>query len=261
MIDYFIGTMGFSYRDRAGPFYPQGLPARDYLSYYGRIFNAVEIDSTFYGIPRRGTVIRWRETTPQEFKICVKVPRSITHEAGLVDSLTEMNMFIESIRALEDKLGVILFQFPPSFDIHHYEKVDDYMRGLPENFRFAVEFRHPSWYSEYTADMLKRHNICWVATEFANVPKEVYLTTNMIFIRFIGKHGQFKRHDRERIDVSPQLEWWWQWIMSKADQVSEIYGFFNDDFSGHAPAAANKLKQIIGLPVVKNNIPEQMRLL
>ena len=259
MVDYFIGTMGFSYREWAGSFYPKGLPARDYLQYYGRIFNAVEIDSTFYGTPRREAVIRWRDTTPDEFKICVKVPRVITHDSGLVDCHGEMSEFIDSIRQLGDKLGVIVFQFPPSFDNTNFMTVDEFMDRLPVDFNYAVEFRHRSWYQEQTSKMLKGHNICWVATEFEGVPKEIDLTSELIFIRFIGKHGQFQSHDREQIDVTPQLEWWWRWIQSKIDSVAEVYAFFNDDFSGHAPAAANKIKQIIGLPVVKQNLPKQMR--
>ena len=83
---------------------------------------------------------------------------------------------------------------------------------------------------------------------------------SVYLIRFIGKHGRFKLHDKEQIDMTPQLEWWWQWVQSKIDRVATVYGFFNDDFSGHAPAAANKLKQIIGLPVVKNDLPKQMKL-
>lgn len=260
MVDFYIGTMGFSYRDWAGPFYPTGLSTRDYLPYYSQIFNAVEIDSTFYGTPRRDAVIRWRDTTPEEFKICVKVPRVITHDSELIDCDGEMNAFIDSVSELDDKLGVIVFQFPPSFDSTHFERVKSFLREMPGDIDFAVEFRHPSWYTIQTAKILTDLNVCWVATEFERVPKEVELTSDMIFIRFIGKHGQFKLHDREQIDMTPQLEWWWQWIQSKIDSVATVYGFFNDDFSGHAPAAANKLKQIIGLLVVQNYLPKQMKL-
>lgn len=259
MVDYYIGTMGFSYRDWEGPFYPPGISARDYLPYYGRIFNAVEIDSTFYGTPRRDAVIRWRDSTPDGFRICVKVPRAITHDASLVNCLLEMREFLESIRQLEDKLGVIIFQFPPSFDSTNFEIFDQFMAQLPTEFSFGAEFRHRSWYNQNTAEMLAEHAICWVATEFEGVPREVELTSDLIFIRFIGKHGQFKRHDQEQIDVSSKLEWWWGWIQSKIDRIAEVYAFFNDDFSGYAPAAANQLKNLIGLPVVQQNLPKQMR--
>jgi len=261
MVDYYIGTMGFSYQEWSGAFYPKGLAGRDFLSYYSHIFNAVEIDSTFYGTPRRESVMRWKEAVPDGFRICVKVPRSITHDAKLVDIYKEMVAFIDAVKLLDEKLGVILLQFPPSFSNSNIHQVKRFIEDLPNGFNFAVEFRHRSWYVPKIGEMLARHNICWAATEFDGVPKEVELTSDILFIRFVGQHGRFRLHDREQIEVSPQLEWWWGWIQSQVDRVQSVYCYFNDDFSGHAPAAANKLKSIIGLPIVKPNLPKQMRLL
>ena len=259
MVDYYIGTMGFSYKDWAGAFYPPGVAARDYLPHYSRIFNSVEIDSTFYGTPKPGSVIRWCDQSPDDFKICLKVPRSITHEAGLVNVENDMAGFLEAISPLGEKLGVILIQFPPSFTSSGSELLTAFLENLPDNRRFAVEFRHPSWYKQETADLLADKNVCWVATEFEGVPKELSLTTDILFIRLVGVHGMFSEHNHEQIDVTSQLEEWWQWIRSKSDSVHSVYVFFNDDFSGHAPATANRLKELIGLPVIRPDIPKQMR--
>jgi uncharacterized protein YecE (DUF72 family) len=92
------------------------------------------------------------------------------------------------------------------------------------------------------------------------MPKEVGLTTDILFIRLVGQHGRFSIHNRVQTDVSPQLDWWWQWIRSQAEMVQSVYAFFNDDFSGYAPASANKLKSIIGLPTIEPDLPRQMRL-
>ncbi len=173
MVDFYIGTMGFSYKDWAGAFYPPSLAARDYLSYYSRIFNAVEIDSTFYGIPKIGSLIRWRDNSPDEFKICVKVPRSITHDARLVNVQTEMTEFIHAVNTLGEKLSVILIQFPPSYSSSNASLVNDFLEALPKSRRYAVEFRNSSWYTKHTAAMLMQHEVCWAATEFQGVPKEV----------------------------------------------------------------------------------------
>ena len=259
MVDYFIGTMGFSYQDWAGSFYPPGVKARDYLVHYSRVFNAVEIDSTFYGIPKSSSIVRWREQSPSDFKICLKVPRSITHEAGLVGTQREMDRFIESIAPLGEKIGIILVQFPPSFDISKKGVFEEFLKDLPENHSFAVEFRHPSWYLAQTKDLLEERHVCWAASEYPGVPQEVDLTTGLIFIRLVGQHGRFSAHDREQIDVTPQLEKWWSWIKSKSDHVHTVYVFFNDDYSGHAPASANRLKEIIGLEVIEPDIPTQLR--
>jgi uncharacterized protein YecE (DUF72 family) len=260
MVDFFIGTMGFSYKDWTGAFYPQGLPARDYLSYYSKIFNAVEIDSTFYGTPKVGSVYRWRDNSPEGFKISVKVPRSVTHVAGLVGVNDEMIEFIRTIEKLDDKLSLILLQFPPSFDNSSSQVLDDFLEQLPKGYKFATEFRHPSWYIDQTGELLAKHGVCWAATEYQGVPKEVPLTTDSIFIRLVGQHGRFRSHDREQIDVTLQLENWWKWIRALSDEVYEVFVFVNDDFSGHAPASANRLKKIIGLPVVDTELPKQMKL-
>jgi uncharacterized protein YecE (DUF72 family) len=260
MVEYYIGTMGFSYRDWVGAFYPNGMATRDFLPYYGSIFNAVEIDSTFYGIPRREAVLRWRDSTPDNFKICVKVPRSITHEAGLINASLEMNRFIETIQNLDEKLGAIIFQFPPSYTADQFDTVNNFLGELPNDYDLAIEFRHRSWYTAQTTKMLRTHNVCWVATEFEGVPKKVDLTTEMLLIRFIGQHGRFNRHDEEQIDVSAQLSWWQQRLLSVSDQVHTVYGFFNDDYSGHAPGAANKFKRLLSLPVINKEQPKQMKL-
>jgi len=258
VVNYYIGTMGFAYKDWSGVFYPAGLASRDFLSYYSTIFNAVEIDSTFYGIPKNEVVNRWKESSPEDFKVSVKVPREITHEAGLVDAEVNMGRFIDRVKLLGRKLGVILLQFPPSFKYSKEDILDSFLGHLPKDISYAVEFRHKSWYVPKTADLLVTHNICWVATEYKGVPKEVEVTSDKLFIRFVGQHGRFHRHDLEQIDVVPQLETWWEWIRSVADGVSEIFIFFNDDFSGFAPASANKLKKIIGLPVIEPVHPKQM---
>ena len=114
MVEYYIGTMGFSYSEWIGSFYPTGVRRKDFMSYYAKYFNAVEIDSTFYGIPKAQSVIRWNDNSPDDFKICLKVPRAITHEAGLVNISREMTRFLESVALLGEKLGVIVIQFPPS---------------------------------------------------------------------------------------------------------------------------------------------------
>lgn len=260
MPDYYIGTMGFAYKDWAGVFYPPGLAIRDYLSYYSRVFNAVEIDSTFYGIPKRETVKRWRESTPKGFKASLKVPREITHNAGLVNVDNEMRRFIDQIRGLDDSLGPVLLQFSPSFSNINENTLATFLAQLPKDMNFAVEFRHRSWYTPKTADLLLKQKVCWVATEFKNVPKEVEVTSDFLFVRLVGQHGRFLRHDQEQIDVIPNLEGWWDWILSKADEVHAVFVFFNDDYSGFAPASANKLKKMIGLPVMEPDHPKQMNL-
>jgi len=259
-VEWYIGTMGFSYADWRNSFYPSEFSAKNYLKYYGEIFNAVEIDSTFYGTPRFSVVKRWMAATPSGFKFCMKVPRLITHELALVGAESSLIEFIERMKILGDKLGLLLLQFPPSFDAKHGPDLESFLENLPHEIRFAVEFRHRSWYTSETSDLLRTHDIVWAATEYAELPKEVDVTSDALYIRFIGKHLRFNRHDHEQINVEPQLEWWKQRIERIKEPINTIYGFFNNDYSGYSPATANRFKSLMGFPIRELKRPKQGRL-
>ena len=247
MVTWHIGTMGFSYKQWVGPFFPAGLPARQHLSYYAERLNALEMDSTFYGTPSVSTVTRWAQVTPADFKICPKVPRIITHEKRLQDVAQETSEFLERMRLLGPKLGPILLQFPPDFSISETSALIKFLPLLPNDLRFAVEFRHRSWDKPETAILLQNHRLCWASVDYTYMPRRVVLTTDFVYLRFLGPRGRFPNKDREMIDRSTDLETWWQHLQPKIDEVGAAYSFFNDDFCGFAPVACNRFKEIIGL--------------
>lgn len=258
--EWYIGTMGFSYADWKGSFYPSELATRNYLKYYGEIFNSVEIDSTFYGNPRLSVIKRWMSSTPSRFKFCLKVPRLITHELALVGAERWLLEFTERVKILDDKLGLLLFQFPPSFDAGNFPTLQSFLEILPSEIKFAVEFRHRSWYTSETSELLKSYGIVWASTEYVGLPKEVHLTSDTLYIRFIGKHLRFRRHDHEQINAEPQLGWWKEQIERPNQPIKSIYGFFNNDYAGHSPATANRFMSLMGLPIKELKRPKQGRL-
>jgi uncharacterized protein YecE (DUF72 family) len=260
MADWYLGTMGFSYADWAGPFYPENLVQRNYLGHYARFFNAAEIDSTFYGTPRPATVKRWRTSTPPDFRFCPKTPRSITHEKSLQAAHLDMAEFLAVMRELGEKLGPVLIQLPPTFGEDQADHLDTFLGELPTDLRFAVEFRHASWYQAETAALLRKHQIAWTATEYPNLPRGVHLTTNMIYFRLIGRHGQFQHHDREQLDRSANLQWWYQHVEKKLEKAPTIYGFFNNDYAGFGPGSCNQFKKLAKLPAPDLIPPQQARL-
>ena len=261
MVDWYLGTVGFSYKDWDGVFYPAKSPQRSYLAYYSKIFNSVELDSTFYGTPPLERVKQWAATVPPGFQFCIKTPRQITHESHLVEAHDEMMIFLERARLFEDKLGAVLVQFPPSLTAASYDPVATFLGSLPTDLRYAVEFRHPSWFSGETILLLQNHNICWVSADYIDLPKQVARTTDFLYFRWLGQHGQFKRKDHEQIDVTPHLEWWWNYIQPHLSQVQRIYGYFNNDYSGHSPRTCNRFKALVGLPTEQPELPQQGRLL
>ena len=273
--------MGFSYADWSGVFYPDDLPAHRRLGYYSRIFNAVEIDSTFYGTPRPETVRGWAASTPAEFRFSVKVPRQLTHEAGLVGVMDELLRFIHTVQLLQDKLGAILFQFPPSFRPDRLPALQACLSAIPRGVRYAVEIRHQSWYTPANeapeeqpgepperaepalARMLREVGVCWAATEYPDLPRSIYPTADFLYIRWIGQHGTFQRHDQERLDLTTQLRQWQQILQGALSEIKErrmIFGFFNNDYAGFAAGTANRFKELAGLPVSPFLPPQQGRL-
>jgi len=262
MVDWWIGTMGFGYQDWQGGFYPQELAARNYLSYYSRIFNAAEIDSTFYGTPRPSTVQRWAAQTPPEFRFCLKTPRTITHELGLVSAQGLMAEFVQTVRLLGPKLGAILLQFPPSFTAVQSEILVAFLNQLPQGARYAVELRDASWYAPQLglAAQLQEAGVAWASTEYPGLPDRIDLTAAFVYIRWIGQHGSFQQHTHERLDRKQELQAWLERFRAVEERLDTVYGFFNNDYAGFAPATANRFKQMLGLTTEPLKPPEQPRL-
>lgn len=260
MIQWHLGTMGFSYKDWVGPYYPDGTAARDFLNYYGKVFDSVELDSSFYGTPKREYVRRWAEVTPQQFIFCPKMPRQITHELRLQNAEEQLKQFLDTMRLLGDKLGVTLIQLPPDFDFRNVHTLAQFLRQLPDDLRYAVEFRHPSWNIMATKQLLQANNICWAATDLDRSNERVILTTDFLYIRWIGRQGQYEANDREQQDTSARLLRWWREMKPLLERASSVYGFFSNDYAGHAPATCHRFKELLGLPVGETP-PQQGRLL
>ena len=267
MLNWFLGTMGFGYKDWKGVFYPPSALTKDYLAFYSRFFNAVELDTTFYGIPRPRIVNSWASSTPAHFRFCAKAPQVITHERNLVGVTDLMLDVLTGLQPLGEKLGVVLLQFPPSFTSVKLENLRSFLREIRDHplgrdARLAVEFRHLSWYTDRSmlGALLSQYGVCWASTDYPELPGEVYRTTAFHYIRWIGQHGTYPSHELERVDMIPRLEKWWGVLKDIIDDFESVYGFFNNDYAGHAPATCNRFKDMVGLDVFTPDHPTQGRL-
>src|SRR4028118_648738 len=153
----YLGTSGWSYADWEGTIYPPGTTPARRLAEYVKHFATVDIDSTFYGTPRGTTVERWRKVAPRGFLFAAKFPREVTHERNLVGSGAEAERFVRTMAELGDRLGPLLLQLPPSFDVEGMGVLEDFLKRLPEGFRYAVEVRHRSWLGSDLPEMLGEH--------------------------------------------------------------------------------------------------------
>jgi uncharacterized protein YecE (DUF72 family) len=255
MTDWRIGTMGFSYTDWVGVFYPSGTKPGDFLEFYARHFNAVELDTTFHAIPPADRVRHWAKVTPADFRFSVKTPRTVTHEPPLSRAIDEMRRFLDVARELGEKLAVVLLQFPPGFSIAAEPALRTFLESLARDLRFAVEFRHPSWESPKTVALLSAHNICLVGADYVNEPAAIRLTTDFLYLRFIGEHHRFKQQDHEQIDPTQRLQWWIEQIQMHRSQVQSIWAMFNNDYAGYSVGTAGRIRDLLGLPTPTPEAP------
>lgn len=243
---FYIGTGGWNCRDWVGPFYPPYLDNADWLAHYATQFPTVEIDSTFYGIPRESTVRNWYRRTPDNFIFTVKMPRQVSHEQTLRDVEPILDTFLARIALLKQKLGPILIQFPPGFTPEYFQRLHDFIPLLPTNFRFAIEIRHPGWLTQPFFDMLAANNIALTLTDSPYIPKKSELTADFTYIRWIGnQQNGFKFFGKTQTDRSRDLSEW-ATVMAKkfAPKNIEVFGYFNNHYAGFSPDSVEQLYRI-----------------
>jgi uncharacterized protein YecE (DUF72 family) len=251
----YVGTMGWSYGDWYGPFYPPEVASRDALGHYARVFDAVEIDSTFYGTPQESTVKHWRKVTPAHFLFCAKVPRLITHDAKLTDVAEPFREFVQRMSLLGPKRGPILLQMGPDFTRADLPALEAFLPLLGQlddpDARFAIEFRHRSLIGPDVSELLKAHGVALAAADYVAMPRRLEVTADFTYVRLIGRHGAFERHTHSQADRSLDLKKWVKALSQKQEQFQEAFVFANDDFEGYAPHTANRFKEQIGQSTIE----------
>lgn len=255
LTEIFLGTQSLGSRSWVGRFYPPHLKPNQFLQFYSQVFNAVEINTTFYGIPRACTVDTWARTTPDDFVFTAKMPKEITHEHRLTNALRALHEFLAAMRHLGEKLGPILIQLPPSVHSGYRKPLEEFLTGLPPDQEFAVEFRHDSWLREDTFELLRHRRVAWCIVDTDLMPAVLEITADFTYIRWIGNRQRRARRQRGKGDRSRDLELWAQTIKELGEKVETIYGFFNDDYSGHSPSDVNQMKELLG---IRTNEPSSL---
>lgn len=246
-----LGTSSWRYDDWKGVFYPSSTT--DELAYYARRFDTVEIDATWYSIPARKTVDSWARRVPDGFRFALKVPRTITHDSGLRDCATEFNAFLSVISHLEDRLGPVLFQFPPQFSPASLPALREFLTLLPSGWKFAMEFRHRAWFQDQHADLLRAAGVAWTLADTGTLltsgkPLPVYTTARFTYIRWLGdRNDPFGPFNRIQKDRSLEESRWAELIGTLP--VTEIWGYFNNLWAGYSPASVDAFKDRLGLPI------------
>jgi uncharacterized protein YecE (DUF72 family) len=238
--DVRVGCSGWSYAHWRGVVYDQGLGQGRWLEHYATLFDTVEVNATFYRLPRRQTVAGWAERTPSGFVFAVKASRYLTHVKRLTDMERGVERLMACVEPLDEagKLGPVLWQLPETF-----HRDDDRLAGaigtLPPG-RHAFEFRHPSWFVPEVEGLLREHD---VALAVGDHPARGFqtrsVTAGFTFVRF--HHGRDKNGRYTQRQLAEYADWLRE-VRARAD----VYAYFNNDWQGLSVENATELLERLG---------------
>jgi uncharacterized protein YecE (DUF72 family) len=209
-----VGAPVWAVKDWLGKVYPIGTSPKDFLYHYSRQFNSIELNSTHYGIPDEATVARWRDSVPNTFKFNVKFFQNISHHNALDENAALTRSFVNSVMALEDRLGFCFLQLPPTFDINRLLPLKNFLKQIPKQMPLAVEVRHPSFFNNHQLsdrffNLLQDHCAHTVITDVAGRRDVLHMSlpSSRVMIRFIGNANETV--DNARLDAWAQkLKTW-----------------------------------------------------
>jgi len=234
-----IGTSGWHYDHWVGEVYPEGLDESDMLAYYRDLFDTVEINSSFYGMPSEKTLAGWRDSVPNGFIFATKASRYITHMKKLRDPDGPVGRFMERADVLDFRLGPVLFQLPPRWRCNP-RRLSDFLDVLPEGYRYAMEFRDDSWFCDDVYDLLSRCGVAFCIYHLAGrqSPKEV--TADFVYIRLHGPGEAYQGSYSHR-----DLQGWAGAISEWVRLERDVYCYFDNDQRGYAAGDAMRLKNML----------------
>lgn len=240
----YIGTSGYNYRHWwEGVFYPREVPQREWLEYYARSFDSVELNVTFYRLPPRSVFEGWKRRTPAGFAFAIKGSRYITHTKRLKDCRDPLNLFFEHAAGLGRKLRVVLWQLHPMMKADS-GRLEDFCELLKQTratrrARHAFEFRHESWFSEEIYDILRERNHALCIAHSPGWPCREVVTAGFVYFRF---HGGERLYGSEYSEE--ELAEWSTKACLYFREGRDVYGYFNNDAHGFAVRNALRLKEL-----------------
>ena len=229
---FFVGTSAYRVPEWKGSFYPEKLPLKKMLNYYGQHFSTVGVNYTFRRMPTAALVEGWAEQVPEHFRFSLKSPQTITHFKRLKGVDDEVNTFIEACLALKDRLGPLMFQLPPNFQID-LERLEALLKLVNKRVHVAFEFRHESWFCEDVYKCLKKHAaaLCLADTDEEPIEKIISTTSKWGYIRL-----------RKDDYTDAQLK---QWIKKlKAEEWEAAYIYFKHEDTGNGPRLAKRFLEL-----------------
>lgn len=229
----FAGTSGFAFKEWKGPFYPEKMKADDMLGFYAGKFPTVEINNTFYRLPKETVLLEWASQVPESFTFAIKASQKITHFARLKpESADAVAYLLKVTKALGTRLGPILFQLPPNLK-RDFDRLAAFIATLPDEARYAIEFRHESWFSDEVYDLLRGRDIAMGIIEQEEFSSPVVATASWGYARL----------HRFDYDAGRLAEWA---AKIRALPWKEAFVYFkHDEGEGSGPPAVSAFTQAL----------------
>jgi uncharacterized protein YecE (DUF72 family) len=231
-----VGTSGYNYPQWKGSFYPEKLPATKMLPYYAERLSTVEINYTYYRTPNKKILDGWNRATPDRFKLTLKAPKRITHDARLRDCGDLVRYFLETAATLGPKLGALLFQLPPSLK-KDLPLLDAFLETFPPGVCAAFEFRHGSWLNDEVYARLKPRNLALCVADSENMWTPVEITADYAYFRL-----------RDEGYTPADIGRWAQTIRDKTSDCSDVFVYFKHEEAGKGPEFARLLLDALAAP-------------
>ncbi|MBN2544279.1 MAG: DUF72 domain-containing protein [Spirochaetes bacterium] len=242
-VKFYIGTSGWFYSHWINVFYPPDLSENQWLSFYAKYFNTVELNMSFYRTPFPNMIKVWLKKTDDAFIFSVKASRIITHVKKLNDvsnSIDKQNMLLEKFSS---RAKAVLYQMPPSihFNETNFKKLNNFIKLLNKNYDNVIEFRHALWWCDEVKKILMDNQISFCSVNGLNMPDELVSTSDSIYVRFHGKYYDSLYSDKELIGFKEKIIK----TLELKKNIKRVYIYFNNDAGGNAVKNALFMKQII----------------
>ena len=234
-----IGCSGWNYRHWRERFYPKGMPARAWFEHYALHFDTVEINNSFYRLPKADTFEKWRDQAPPGFCYAVKANRFLTQAKKLKDCEEPLKRFLAPTRELGRTLGPILYQLPPRFRIN-LDRLEDFLKLLPQGLTHVFEFRDKSWLTDETLALLDSHGAAFCVHDMPGSATERRAVGTIAYVRFHGGEGKYWGRYSDEGLLS-----WTDWIVEQARAGRPTWCYFNNDLEAHAIHDAQTLKAMV----------------
>ena len=231
-----IGTSGFSYPEWRGSFYPEKMPPAKMLAYYAERLTTVEINNTFYRMPKAEMLAGWSQATPPTFRFAPKAPQQITHRQKLAGSAEAVGLFLRAITAFGDKLGPILFQLPPFFR-KDVPRLVEFLALLPRETRAAFEFRHASWFDDEVYEALRAQGAALCVADAEDLATPFIPTTSWGYLRL-------RRMDYD----AAALASWAEKLNAAGAPWTDAFVYFKHEDAGRGPKLAAQFRALLGQP-------------